>query len=138
MTLSNIAAVRQGIANNLSAVFVNMQISPYLLSNPELPCIYVQPAEYTFDKAMDHALHEINLIARLLVAYNLDIPGQQALDLMCAPTGATSVKAAIETDMTLGGAVSYVHVTKVSAPKLLQIPGQPECLTVDFSIYGMA
>ena len=138
MTLTDLAAVRNGIASNLAAAFPNMQISPYLLSNPSLPCIYLVPAGIDYHAAMGDALDKVHLIARLLTAYNLDIPGQQELDEMCQAKGATSVVAAIESDPTLGGAVQYVYVSKVSAPKLMQTPGQPDALAVEFTIEGMA
>ena len=132
--IGSVAAVRQGIANNLAATFTSFTISPYVIGNVTPPCMYVQPDGTTFDLAMNRALDELHFTVRVLVTYNLDIPGQQALDLMCAPVGPTSVKAAIESDNTLGGSVGYCRVTQVDPPKLLTSPGAPEYLSVDFKL----
>jgi hypothetical protein len=131
--ISDLSAVRKGIVANLSAVFP-FQVSPYMLSNPTPPALYVVPNGIDFDASMQRGYDRLYFLVRLVVANNLDVPSQSALDDMCSPVGATSVKTALESDVSLGGAVSYARVAKVSAPHLLVTPGSPDALAVDFTV----
>ena len=109
--ITDYAPVRAGIANSLAAVFTDWQVSPYLLSNPTPPCMYVVPDGGDFDQAMGQGLTRCNFIVRAMVSMATEHGAQASLDALCAPSGATSVKAAIEADRTLGGTVSLTNVS---------------------------
>jgi hypothetical protein len=55
------------------------------------------------------------------------------MDAFCAPTGAGSIKTAIEVDKTLGGACQSLRVTELSAYGSTSI-GDTIYLTADFSV----
>jgi hypothetical protein len=58
---------------------------------------------------------------------------QDLLDSYCLPSGATSVKTAVELDNTLGGVVDYVRVLKVSETTPVTAGGV-DYLVVDFEL----
>lgn len=103
------AAIREGLAANLRAI-QGFDVSAYLKSNPNPPAIHLYPDEVTYDAAMNRGLDDLYFIVQAFVATSLDQDAQQKLDLMLAKSGATSIKAAIESDRTLGGVVSDTHV----------------------------
>ena len=137
--MADIAAIRAGIAANISlALGESMQVSPYMISVPSPPCVYVIPDGITFDKAFVRGTDELRFVVRVLMPSTSDIGSQQALDLMCTTTDVTSIKNAVESDMTLGATVSWARVTDASAPKLVQHDGAPPYLSVDFAVQVMS
>ena len=69
----------------------------------------------------------------VLVSRADDRSGQKALDGYMTPTGTTSIKAAIETDRTLGGEVSSAAVVGWSEPQEYEIAGI-SYLGVEFTV----
>lgn len=113
--MADLDGIRTGIANNLGNVdlspYTDPQVSPYGLTNPTLPSLMlIGLDEITYDRAMQRGLDEWTFILQGLVGLVSDIGAQKLLDQMLDSTGAASVKAAVETDRTLGGAV---HDTRV-------------------------
>ena len=132
--LPDIAAIRQGIADNISAAITGFQVSAYVLANPTPPCIYVMPGETEYDIAMGNGADRLNFIIRIMVPANGDIAQQRMLDLMCASTGAQSVKAAVEADDSLGGSVADCQVNSCSAPTLYVPDNGPPMFGADLAL----
>lgn len=108
-----IGRIRAGLAANLSAID-GCQVSAYMLSNPTPPCLFVSidPAEgVRYDRAMQRGLDEYSLRVHGIVAVTSDQGAQSRLDEWLASRGPGSVKAAIESDRTLGGVADDTHVT---------------------------
>ena len=53
---------------------------------------------------------------------------------MLAPTGATSVKAAVESDRTLGGVVESLRVTQCSGYQTYTLPGDRQVLGAEWTV----
>jgi hypothetical protein len=115
--VADIAAIRAGLANNLSAL-PDVQVSAYMLSDPTPPTAHIVPARIDFDQAMGRGLDRIEMNVQLFVGLISDIGAQQTLDQYRAGSGALSVKQAIESDRTLAGAVGDLHVMTASQPQL--------------------
>lgn len=112
---ASLTSVRTGIAANLAALGKSqgIQVSAYVLSNPTLPTIWVRPdaAELiTYHQAMQNGLEHWHLVVEAFVGTGTDIGAQVKLDGLVASTGASSVKAAIESDKTLGGVAQSLMV----------------------------
>jgi len=122
MTLTQI---REGIAANLSAI-AGWQVSPYMLASPTPPSIHVFPDTIEYDKVMKRGLDDWFILVQAFVGTTSDIGAQQKLDEMLAPSGATSIKAAIESDKTLGGAVSSLQVVSCSGYRVYPRPGSSD------------
>ena len=132
--ISDPSVIPAGIAANLSAAFPDWQVSQWILGNPVPPCIYVVPDGVDYNQSMTSGgLNKLSYLVRVCVSPNMDQSGQAAVMAMTAPTGATSVKAAVESDVTLGGAVQYTVVATSDSPKMLT-GGSTELLAIDFHV----
>jgi len=116
--MGSLAAIRQGLANNLATLkttYQDMQVSPYVLSNPTPPVIWVKPttgAVTEYHQAMINGQETWSITVQAFVAGGGDIAAQTLLDELLATSGAHSVKAAIEADKTLGGATTDLIVRR--------------------------
>jgi len=97
------------MARNLS-VIPDLQVSAYMLSAPTPPAVHILPDNVAFDKAMHSGLNELTMMVQLFVAMMSDLGSQVLLDRYLSPSGTLSVKAALEADLTLGGACQVLHV----------------------------
>jgi len=129
--------IREGLARQLAHLGEGEdggQISPYALSSPTPPILYVtlgDPAVEYDVTAQRGADHWTFLIVGMAGAVD-DIPSQMRLDRWLASSGRLSVKAAIETDRTLGlgsDVVNGLRVTTGSADQILTREGGGGLLT---------
>ena len=113
--MASLADIRQGLAANL-AVLEGIQVSSYILGNPTLPVIWVRPAPsegIEYHRAFANGLEEWTLLVQAYFASGItDIGAQKKLDELLESSGATSVKAAIESDKTLGGVAKDLKVER--------------------------
>jgi hypothetical protein len=116
--VSSLAAIRAGLVTNLNTLkttYRDMQISPYVLSNPTLPGIWVKPTQGSvteYHQAMRNGQETWSITVQAFVATGGDKAAQIILDELLATSGPTSVKAAIEADLTLGGATDDLIVRR--------------------------
>lgn len=108
-----IGAIRAGLAANL-CVLEGIQVSAYVLTNPTPPTIHVFPAQTVYDRAMVRGADELTFTVQALMGDWSDIGAQKNLDLLLAGYGPTSVKEALESDPTLGGAAMDTRVMGAS------------------------
>lgn len=121
--MADLSDVREGLAANLGLI-EHVQVSAYMLGNPTPPAIEVMPDETEYDKTFRRGMDRWFLKVRAFVGKPSDIGSQKRLDRMIATSGANSVKAAIETDCTLGGVVDDLRVVKCSGYRTYgQTPG---------------
>lgn len=138
MAAPTIAELRAGLATNLGTI-ADVQVSAYMLSSPTPPAAHVFPEEVTYDKAMQRGLDLYTFTVQMFVGLVSDIGAQKKLDTFLAPTGATSVKAAIEADRTLGGKCDDLRVTTATGYKVYQLAGQTGAvLGAEWSVTIMA
>lgn len=96
----------------------------YTPDSVSVPCFY--PGEIDLTYANDSRLTFngqpiAEAVAYLLTSRADDRRGQELLDTYLAPSGAASVKAAIEADRTLGGACKTLHVHHVDGYRLYTV-----------------
>jgi hypothetical protein len=111
--VASLTDIRAALAASLG-VLEGVQVSPYELSNPTPPVIWVKPdpGEFvTYHQAMRNGLELWHFIVEAYAGAMFDIGAQMTLDPFVASSGPTSVKAAIETDLTLGGLVQNLECT---------------------------
>lgn len=124
--MSTLAAIRAGLVTNLNVLkttYQDMQISPYILSNPTLPTIWVKPTPggvTEYHQAMETMGNPDgqltwSITVQAFVATGGDITAQMVLDELLNTTGPHSVKAAIEADKTLAGAAEDLVVRRVTS-----------------------
>lgn len=114
---SKIDAIQEGIAANLTAAFPTIDVKPYFNPTPNPPCFDMMPDGVEYDLAMFRGSDRYMVTVRLMVPWNDPVGQQTELNSFLDPTGSSSVKTAIESDRTLGGAVAWCRVTAVTAYK---------------------
>lgn len=134
---ATIAQIRQGFADTISVTLTgtSWQVSAYMLASPTPPSIDVFSAGIDFDTAMGRGNDDMHFVVRAMVPFVADIGGQTLLDTLVDPTTpATSLKAIIEADKTLGGKVSSLQVETVSETKLYDVPGGTPALGCEWTV----
>jgi hypothetical protein len=126
--MSSLALIRAGLVANLNTLknsYRDMQISPYVLSNPTPPVIWVKPTQGNvteYHQAMRNGQETWSLTVQAFVGAGGDKSAQILLDELVATSGAHSVKAAIEADLTLGGATDDLIVRRCISYQEYQRP----------------
>lgn len=130
--MATLAEIRAGLATNLrsdAGIGQDFQVSPYLLGDPTPPCIWVFPDEIDYAQAMQEGLDKWTLVVQAFVGGVADQGAQVVLDQLLAPTGAYSVRAAVESDSTLAGVADDLTVTKCTGYQVYDNPAHLKALS---------
>jgi hypothetical protein len=100
--------------------------------NPNPPIAVIAIDNVQYDAAFQRGLAEYNFTVTVLASRATDRYAQRALDSYTSP-GASSVKEAIESDKTLGGAAYDVRVTQMSNVGAVSL-GEVSYLAADFAV----
>lgn len=126
--------LREGIAANLGDI-AGLQESAYVLASTTFPAAQVSPDEIDYDKTFQRGLDAYRFRVMVLVGSVSDIGAQKRLDGFLDPEGATSVKEAVESDKTLGGAAEDLRVTKCSGYRMYERDkGSPPALGAEWTV----
>lgn len=104
------SSVRAGLATAVDTI-PGLRCFDYVPDSLSPPAAVVEPLEVNFDRAMGNGADYFRAFILIIVGRMSDRSSQDRLDAYLPPTGASSVKAAIEADRTLGGACSTLTVT---------------------------
>lgn len=115
--------VREAIAQVLRRQIRGLQAQPYVMANPTPPSADVRRGPVEYDQAMHGGVTHWTFLVRVYVAGATDRGAQNRLDVYLNPTGAGSIKAAIESDTTLGGIVSDLQVTTATGEQAYELNG---------------
>jgi len=113
--------VRQGLATALDTI-TGLRCFDYVPDSLSVPAGVVEPLEIDYDRAMGNGADYYRAFILIIVGRMSDRSSQDRLDAYLVPTGAASVKAAIEADRTLGGACSTLNVTS-ALPREVVVSG---------------
>jgi len=127
-----VGALRAGLATNLARI-TGLRASAIQPDNPTPPQAIIFPTSITFDRTFKRGLDEYAFTITLIAGRQDARNGQAIMDGYCAPTGTGSIKTAIESDKTLGGACQTLRVTELSAYGSTSI-GDTIYLTADFTV----
>lgn len=126
--------LRAALAANLAASLTDMQVSAYALAQPTAPGVHILPGEIVYHGAMSNGAERYAFIVQAFADFSADIGAQARLDELLAPTGSQSVKAALESDGSLGGLAYAVVVTGASGYRLVERAGGGQLIAVDFRV----
>jgi hypothetical protein len=129
-----VAELRQALAAALRAGLTGVQVSPYMTSSPTAPSAFLFPSTVDYDQAFGRGLDEYAFQLQAFVGEVSDVGAQTTLDRMLEPSGAGSVKAAVEADPTLGGLVDDVTVTRFEGYRRFAVEGRGVVLGAEWSI----
>jgi hypothetical protein len=108
------SAVRNGLKANIATI-KGMRVYDLIPDVIVPPCAIVGQLDLTFDLNNSRGLDQANVDVFVIVQRFSERTGQDALDKYLAGSGAASVKAAIESDLTLGGACNTLRVTSAES-----------------------
>lgn len=119
--------IRAGIAANLSAVYgpggtsgTTAQVSGYALEAPQPPTLQVKgPDDIEYNEAMGRGMSNMTIIVQGFAGTAFSQGAQALLDTWVSDGG---VKAAIETDRTLGGLVYDLTVERCRHYGMFHLP----------------
>lgn len=127
-----ISGMRTGIANNLAAIS-GLRTAATVPTDPKPPVAVVMPNQINYDTAFARGLDQYEFIVLVIVGKVDDRTAQNALDGYCDPSGAGSVKTAIERDKTLGGNAQTLRVTNMRNYAALSI-AENTYLAAEFAV----
>lgn len=114
-------AVRAGIGTALDTI-AGLRCFDYVPDSLAPPAAVVEPLEIDYDEAMNSGTQFYRAFILVIVGRMSDRSSQDRLDAYLTDTGATSVKAALESDRTLGGACATLQVAS-SRPREVVVSG---------------
>ena len=116
---STLAAIRAGLTTNVTGHISGVNMNGYLIGPINPPCVEIDfPSDsFVFNFTSGSKSHELDLIVRGIVDANDPASGQALLDTWLDGSG--GMKAAIESDKTLGGAVDDLLVTQATGHRRL-------------------
>jgi hypothetical protein len=108
------SAIREGLKANLETI-KGLRVYELIPTPAIAPAAIVGQLDFTFDLNNARGLDQANLDVVVLVQRLSERTAQNDLDKYLAGSGAYSIKAAIESDLTLGGACNTLRVTSAEA-----------------------
>ena len=130
--MADLTAIREGIAAKLVGVLptTDGNVSAWMLATPVPPLIQIWgPDEVDYDVG-GYGANDANwdIIVQAFAGAVSMRGAQERLDNWLASSGATSVRAVLEADQTLGGTAGVygVIVRRASGYRLFSLPGQSD------------
>lgn len=108
--MTSVTAIRVGLAANLATI-TGLRTSATTPDSPNPPIAIVSVESISFDTAMGRGMDTYTFTVLCIVGRVDERSAQNKLDAYCNPTGAQSVKTAIESNRTLAGACFDLRVT---------------------------
>jgi hypothetical protein len=134
--MAEMSAIRTALASKIgtisglrTAATVPDQVSP--------PIAVIIPERVTYDEAYARGLVVYTFIVQVVVGKVSERSAQNRLDGFVNSSGATSIKAAIEADKSLGGVVFDSRVTEMTSYTVVQI-GDIAYLSCEFRVTVLA
>jgi hypothetical protein len=129
-----IAAVRAAIAATLEDISDELNVNPYVSSQPVAPGFQILPPGVAYDFSYQRELDEWTWIVQGFVALTEDISSQVLLDELCDTSSPNSVKGRIEADLTLGNTVNTLRVLDQSPGRMVDRGGGSPMLLVEWRL----
>jgi len=131
----SISDLRSGLAANLETI-PGLRVYAVLPDVVNPPSAMITLDKITYNRQMKQAMSEYMFKVTVVVGRVSERIAQQNLDLLVAPSG-DSVKAAIESDRTLGGSAFDVFVPELSLFGAVSLGGI-DYLSAEFSVQVFA
>lgn len=130
-----ISDLRQGLADNLATI-PNMRVYATLPDVVNPPSCLITLDKITYNRQMQAGMSEYDFKVTVVFGRVSERTAQENLDVLVAP-GVGSVKAALESDKTLGGFAYDVFVPELSGYGALSLNGI-DYLSAEFSVQVFA
>lgn len=127
----SLANIRAGLGDNLETIS-GIRVYEEVPDNPAMPCAVIQIQSVNYDQSFQRGLTEYNFVVRLVVTRVTERRAQRKLDQFI-DDGARSVKTAIQSDLTLGGAAFDCRVIGMDNADTVTIGGT-DYMAADFAV----
>jgi hypothetical protein len=122
---------RTAIAANIGTIS-GLRTYADIPDNPAMPCAVVQLRNVEYDRAMQRGLTQYDFVVSVIFGRIATSQAQRSMDQLIS-TGDRSLKAAIESDRTLGGKAFDTVVTEMTNVQSVTI-GDITYLSADFAV----
>lgn len=120
--MASVSGIRDGLKTRLATI-IGLRAHDTAPGQVQPPAAIVTPGTIQFDSTMARGADDFTFVITLLVSAAVDRTAQDALDAYLAGSGAKSVKAAVEADVSLGGAAHFARVVGVNQYGLIEYGG---------------
>ena len=127
-----IAGIRQGLATNLATIS-GLRTASEIPDQASPPIAIVSLQSIDYHNAMQNGMTNFIFTVQVIVGRAAEKEAQRRLDQYAEPTGATSVKSAIESDKSLNGNCQTLIVDSMPSVGSLQMNDQTY-LAAEFSV----
>lgn len=128
--------LRQGLATRLATI-TGLRVSATIPDQPNPPQAIIFPNRVLYDNTFRRGGDEYEFVILIILGRVSERTAQASLDAYCNPSGATSVKQAVEAEATLGGKAFDCRVTEMRGQSSLTI-GDVTYLTAEFMVTVIA
>ena len=135
--MTTISGIRSGLATRLGTIS-GLRTSATVPDDPNPPVAIVMPPTVSYDTSMGRGLDTYEVSILVMVGRLSERTAQASLDAYANPTGAGSIKTAIEADRSLGGAAQTCRVTDMRNVGPMSIADNNTYLTAEFVVTGYA
>jgi hypothetical protein len=130
--VTSITSIRNGLATNLATIS-GLRATSTIPDNPMPPQAIVMLENVDYDNAFRDGLVTYQFRVSVLVARADERTAQDKLNAY-ASTGAGGIKAAVESDKTLGGTAFDVRVSSMTNIGAISLGGDVAMLSADFIV----
>ena len=127
----SIASIRSGLGDNLATIS-GLRVAETIPDNPSPPIAIIALGNVVYDGAFHGGLVVYNFTVSVIVGRVAERVAQARLDTYIS-TGTGGIKAAVESDKSLGGAAYDVRVSEMTNVGAVQI-GDATYLACDFAV----
>jgi hypothetical protein len=127
-----IAGIRQGLATNVATIS-GLRTASEIPDQASPPIAIVSLQSIDYHNAMQNGMTNFIFTVQVIVGRAAEKEAQRRLDQYAEPTGATSVKSAIESDKSLNGNCQTLIVDSMPSVGSLQMNDQTY-LAAEFSV----
>lgn len=130
--MATVTQLRTGLATRLGTIS-GLRAAAFMPDRISVPQAIVGEVEIDFDKTFGNQVDEYTFKVRVYASRATDRAGQKALDGYIVAAGASSIKAAIEGDRTLGGVAETLRVESVTGYGVYEV-GDALYLGAEFDV----
>jgi hypothetical protein len=134
--VASITALRSGLATRLGTIS-GLRTTTETPDTINPPVAIINVGTVNYDRAFQRGLDEYNFVVTVIVGRVGIRSAQRLLDSFVSPTGASSVKLAIELDRTLGGNCDSLRVSDMRNYGSLVV-GEITYLAAEFNVVVFA
>jgi hypothetical protein len=131
-TTATVTGIRNGLATQLGSIR-GLRTAAVVPEDPKPPIAVVMAPTISYDTAFGRGLDSYSFQVMVIVGRVSDRTAQQQIDAFCSGSGSSSVKNAIASDPTLGGACQSARVTEMNNYGSLTI-GDTDYLSAEFTV----